>query len=556
MSNSLLSVAALALVASPVVASPAAATRALVEEKTIPELQTAMARGEFSAEELTRAAIARIAALDGKLHSVIAVNPDAVAQARAADAARKAGKASGPMAGIPVLVKDNVETRDPMATTAGSLALKDNLTGRDSPSVANLRAGGAVILGKTNLSEWANIRSTRSMSGWSAIGGLVANPYDLTRTACGSSSGSGASVAASLAPVAIGTETDGSVTCPSAMNGLAGLKPTVGLVSRTHVVPISHSQDTPGPMGRSVTDIAALLSVMAGSDPADKATAEADERKLDYVAALRGASLKGVRIGVLRDKMGGEPKTVAVFEAALKSLEASGAVLVDIRDSSTLGLDDAEFSVLTYELKADLNAYLATTPATVKTRTLTDVIAFNSANSGKEMPYFRQEIFEIAQAKTGLDDPGYIAAVTRSQAISTTRLDGLLKDHDVEFLVAPTYAPAWKSDPILGDVYNGPSATQLPATSGYPHLTVPMGFVQGMPVGLSFMGGKWSDADLLKAGYVFEQATKAESAGAEVERYGKKCTVVFGSISRPDKNPERRCPSAPSERHDIPSKYV
>jgi amidase len=293
------------------------------------------------------------------------------------------------------------------------------------------------------------------------------------------------------------------------MNGLAGLKPTVGLVSRTHVVPISHTQDTPGPMGRSVTDIAALLTVMAGSDPADKATAEADAKKADYVAALQGASLKGVRIGVLRDKLGGEPKTVTVFEAALKSLQSAGAILVDIKDSSTPGLDDAEFSVLTYELKADLNTYLATTPAAVKTRTLADVIAFNSANAGKEMPYFRQEIFEMAQAKAGLDDPGYIAAVTRSQAISTTRLDGLLKDHDVKFLVAPTYAPAWKSDPIHGDVYNGPSATQLPATSGYPHLTVPMGFVQGMPVGLSFMGGKWSDADLLKAGYVFEQATKA-----------------------------------------------
>lgn len=512
MSRAFLSVVAAALMASPVHASPAAAAKALIAEKTIPELQAGMIRGDFSAEDLTRAAIARIKALDGRLHSVIAVNPDAITQAKAADTARKAGKAPGPMAGIPVLVKDNVETKDPMATTAGSLALKDNLTGRDSPSVASLRAGGAVILGKTNLSEWANIRSTHSMSGWSAIGGLVANPYDLTRTACGSSSGSGASIAASFAPVAIGTETDGSVTCPSAMNGLAGLKPTVGLVSRTHVVPISHTQDTPGPMGRSITDIAALLTVMAGSDPADKATAEADTKKTDYVAGLKDASLKGVRIGVLRDKLGGEPKTVAVFEAALKSLEAAGALLVDIKDSSTPGLDDAEFTVFTYELKADLNAYLATTPPAVKTRTLADVIAFNTTHAGEEMPHFRQEIFERAQATTGLDDPEYIAARARSQAMSTTRLDGLFKDHDVRFLVAPTYAVAWKSDAIYGDVYNGPFATQLPATSGYPHLTVPMGFVEGMPVGLSLMGPKWSDADLLKAGYVFEQVTKARKA--------------------------------------------
>lgn len=509
-----LSFAAITLLAAPAAASPPAATKALVGEMTIPELQAAMVRGDFSAEELTKAAMARVAALDGRLHSIIAINPNAVAQARAVDAARKAGRAMGPMAGIPVLVKDNVETKDPMATTAGSLALKDNVTGRDSPSIANLRAGGAVILGKTNLSEWANIRSTHSMSGWSAIGGLVANPYDLTRTACGSSSGAGASIAASFAPVAIGTETDGSVTCPAAMNGLVGLKPSVGLVSRSHVVPISHTQDTPGPMGRSVTDTAALLTVMAGSDAADKVTAEADAKKMDYVAGLTNASLKGVRIGILRDKLGDEPKTLAVFEVALKSLEAAGAILVDIRDSSTPGLGDAEFTVLTYELKADLNAYLAATPSAVKARTLADVIAFNTANASMEMPYFRQEIFEMAQAKKGLDDPEYIAALARSQAISSTRLDGLLKDHDVSLLIAPTYAVAWKSDAIYGDVYNGPSATQLPATSGYPHLTVPMGFVQGLPVGLSFIGTRWSDADLLKAGYVFEQTTKARRAPA------------------------------------------
>ncbi len=499
----------LGAVSSPALATPAAATRALMSEMSVPDLQAAMKRGDFTSEELTRAAIARISAIDGKLHSVIMVNPDAVKLAQGADAARKSGKDLGPMMGVPVLVKDNMETNDPMPTTAGSLALKDNLTHRDSPSIARLRAGGAVILGKTNLSEWANIRSTHSMSGWSGVGGLVANPYDLSRTSCGSSSGSGAAIAADLAVIAIGTETDGSVTCPSAMNGLAGIKPTVGLVSRTHVVPISHTQDTPGPMGHSVTDIAVLLTVMAGSDPADKATVDADAKKIDYVAALSGASLKGVRIGVLRDKIGNDPKTAEVFEGALKSLTDAGAILVDIKDSSTPGLDDAEFDVLKFELKADLNTYLATLPDMVKTRTLADVIAFDTAHASEEMPFFKQEIFDMAQALKGLDDPAYIAAVTKSQSIAQTRLDGLMKDHDVTLLVAPTYAPAWKSDTIYGDVYNGPSATQLPATAGYPHLTVPMGYVQGMPVGISFMGGKWRDADLLKAGYAFEQVTKA-----------------------------------------------
>ncbi len=489
--------------------APDPAMKALTGEMPIADMEAALKRGDFTSEALTKAAIARITALDGKLHAVIAVNPDALKQARAADAALKAGKDLGPLMGIPVLVKDNIETLDPVATTAGSLALKDNVTGRDSPSIARLRAGGAVILAKANLSEWANIRSTHAMSGWSAMGGLVANPYELSRTACGSSSGTGAGIAADYAVVGIGSETDGSVTCPSSMNGLAGLKPTVGLVSRTHIVPISHSQDTAGPMGHSVADIAALLTVMAGSDPTDSATADADKHKADYVAALKGATLKGVRIGVLRDQVGNEPKTAAVFELALAALKAQGAELVDIKDSSAEGLGDAEDAVLHYELKADLNAYLSTTPATVKTRTLSDLIAFNTAHAAEEMPFFGQEFFQAADAKKGLDDPDYITAAAKAKALSQARIDGLLKDHDVAFLVAPTYAPAWTSDPIYGDVYNGPSATTLPATSGYPHLTVPMGFVQGLPVGLSFIGPKWSEAGLLKAGYVYEQATHA-----------------------------------------------
>lgn len=517
MSRILLSIMTAAAIAMPVFCGPAfarpaapdPAAKALTGEMSVADIEAALKRGDFTSEALTRAAIARITALDGRLHAVIAVNPNALKQARAADAALKAGKALGPLMGIPVLVKDNIETADPVATTAGSLALKDNVTGRDSPSVARLRAGGAVILAKANLSEWANIRSTHAMSGWSAMGGLVANPYDLSRTACGSSSGTGAGLAADFAVVGIGSETDGSVTCPSSMNGLVGLKPTVGLVSRTHIVPISHSQDTAGPMGHSVTDIAALLTIMAGSDPADVATADADRHKTDYVAALKDASLKGVRIGVLRDQVGNEPKTAAVFEQALAALKAQGAELIDIKDSSADGLGDAEDVVLHYELKADLNAYLATTPKAVQSRTLSDLIAFNKAHSAEEMPFFGQEFFEAADAKKGLDEPEYVAAAAKARALSQARIDGLLKDHGVAFLIAPTYAPAWQSDPIYGDVYNGPSATTLPATSGYPHLTVPMGVVQGLPVGLSFIGAKWSEAELLKAGYAFEQATHA-----------------------------------------------
>jgi len=484
------------------------AEAALTGEMSIADLQAAMKKGRVTSEGLTRAALARIKALDGTLHAVIAVNPDALAQAKAADAARKAGKALGPMMGIPVLVKDNIETLDPVATTAGSLALKDNITHRDAPVIARLRAGGAVILAKANLSEWANIRSSHAMSGWSAVGGLVANPYALDRTACGSSSGTGAGIAADYAVVGIGTETDGSVTCPSSMQGLAGLKPTVGLVSRTHIVPISHSQDTAGPMGHSVADIAALLTVMAGSDPADAATAEADAHKADYSQGLSKDALKGVRIGVLRDEIGNEPKTAEMFEKALQGLKDAGAVLVDIKESSVAKLGDNEGQVLNFELKADLNAYLATTPATVKTRTLSDVIAFDTANAAKEMPFFKQELFEDAQKTSGLSDPAYVAA-SGAKAAAAARIDGLLKDNNVALLVAPTYAPAWLSDPVYGDIYNGPSATQLPAVAGYPHLTVPMGMIQGLPVGLSFIGTRWSEASLLKAGYAFEQVTHA-----------------------------------------------
>jgi amidase len=458
-----------------------------------------------SAERDAAGYVARIAKIDRagpRLNSVLMVNPDWRTQARALD--RQAPL--GPLHGRAILIKDNIETADRMPTTAGSLALASNFAGRDAPLVARLRAGGALILGKTNLSEWANIRSDRSMSGWSAVGGMVRNPYALDRTSCGSSSGSGAAIAAGFAWGAIGTETDGSVVCPASINGLVGLKPTVGLVSRTHVVPISHSQDTPGPMTRTVRDAALLLGAIAGSDPADAATIDADRRKTDYAAALSG-SIAGVRIGVLRGAVGSNPATIAVFDAALARLKAAGAVLVEIaKIDAPKGIGEAEGTVLYTELKADLNAYLATTPPTVKARTLAEIIAFNTANAAREMPFFGQETFIKAQATQGLDDPDYLKALALSRDGARATLTRLLTDNKVAMLVAPTYGPAWLTDPVHGDQYEGPSASGLPAVSGYPHLTVPMGQVMGLPVGLSLMGPAWSEAMLLNAGDVYERA--------------------------------------------------
>ncbi|WP_448663132.1 amidase [Sphingomonas sp. CJ20] len=486
---------------------------AAVEEKSIDDLRAMLASGSWTSARLTDTYIARIAMLDRHgptLRSVIAISPDAMAQAAASDARRKAGKLLGPMDGIPVLIKDNIETRE-LPTTAGSLALAANDTRRDAPVVALLRAQGAVILGKTNLSEWANIRSSSSMSGWSAVGGLVRNPYALDRSACGSSSGSGAAVAASLAAVAVGTETDGSVVCPAAMNGLAGLKPTLGLVSRTHVVPISHSQDTPGPMGRTVKDVAVLFSAMIGADPADAATKRADTYRRDYAAGLSATALKGLRIGYWRPEM--EESLGAAFDKALDVLRAAGAVLVEVKLPELKGLGEAESLVLHTELKADLDAYLATTPATVRTRTLADVIAFNAAHKDAEMPFFGQETFLKAAATKGLADPDYLAARATSLRLAGAEgIDAMLKAGDVRLLVTPTYGTPWLSDPAHGDQFTGPSASELPAVSGYPHLTVPMGLVEGLPAGLSFIGTAYADGLLLNAGYAYEQASKARVA--------------------------------------------
>lgn len=479
--------------------------RALTRETEVTELADAMATGHLTAVDLTSGALALIARHNPRLHAVIAVNPTALEDAKTVDAARKSGAALGPLAGIPVLIKDNIETKDRIATTAGSLALKDNVTLRDAPLVARLRAAGAIIIGKANLSEWANIRSSHSVSGWSGMGGLTVNPYQAGRTACGSSSGSGAGVAADLAVLAVGTETDGSVTCPASVNGVVGLKPSLGLISRSRVIPISHSQDTPGPMGHSVKDVAAMLTIISGSDPEDPASLEADQHKIDFAAALSADGLKGVRIGVLRDQIGNQPKTRALFENALTRLAATGATLVDIPDSKVEGLNDLEHLVLMTELKADLNAYLATTPKAVKTRTLADLIAFDTQHAKQEMPWFDQELFIEAEATKGPDDPDYLAALAKERSLARGRLDSLMADNQVTILVSPTKGPAWFADIVNGDVNNGPSTARLPAISGYPHLTVPIGLIQGLPVGISFVGAAWSDSALLQAGYAFEQ---------------------------------------------------
>jgi amidase len=450
--------------------------------------------------------LARIAELDDagpQLNAVLAVN---------ADAAQIALRNSElPLAGRTVLVKDNIETRE-WPTTAGSLALAGNMTGRDAPLIVRLREAGGVVLGKTNLSEWANIRSSRSSSGWSAVGGLTRNPHGRGRNACGSSSGSGAAIAAGLAWAAIGTETDGSITCPASVNGIVGFKPTVGLVSRTYVVPISHSQDTPGPMARSVTDAALLLNAIAGSDPADPATAEADARKVDYTAGLDGASLTGVRIGVLRKQVGSNPAVARLFDLALADLARAGAELIPIDYEPPDEMGEKEFAVLLYELREDLAAYLAASPAALPVRTLDEVIAFNEAHAAEELRWFGQDIFE--QAAKATDRAAYEAARADSLRLAGPEgIDRLLAENQVAFLVAPTTGPAWLTDLVLGDHYEGSiGAGSLAAIAGYPHLSVPMGAVEGLPVGLSMIAAKWHDAAVLRAGAVYERARSAPLA--------------------------------------------
>ncbi len=472
----------------------------------MPALALLLALAASDAETNTKAAIDRVQKIDPQIHAVLALDPTALDQARALDRSRVA---RGPLFGLPILIKDNIETRGPLPTTAGSLALAANVTGRDAPLVARLRAAGAVILGKTNLSEWANMRSSASISGWSAIGGQTHNPFALDRDPCGSSSGSAAAVAAGLTNAAIGTETDGSITCPASLNGIVGLKPTVGLVSRTHIVPISHSQDTAGPMASDVRTAAMVLQAIAGTDPADPATAAADAHRTDYLAALKPDALNGVRIGVLRFVGPWSPPVDALFAQALAVLHSKGATLVDIaamKDRDKIG--PAELSVLLTELKADMNTYLATTPKAVASRTLAGLIAFNRANP-RELALFGQDSFEKAEATSGLSDPAYLAARALSLRLAGhDGIDAMLAANNVVALVAPTMPPAWKIDAVNGDQIAGGGPADLAAVAGYPHLTVPMGAVRGLPVGLSFVGPAWSEARLLGLGYAYEQAAK------------------------------------------------
>ena len=450
--------------------------------------------------------LGRIKALDDagpQLNAVIVQADEQTARKEADDAADL------PLGGRTVLVKDNIETRE-WPTTAGSLALADNRTERDAPLIARLRAAGGVVLGKTNLSEWANIRDGNSTSGWSAVGGLTKNPHAIDRNTCGSSSGSGAAVAAGFAWAALGTETDGSITCPASINGVVGFKPTVGLVSRTHIVPISHSQDTAGPMAQNVHDAAMLLTAIAGSDPADPATRDADEHKIDFAAALAGASLKGVRIGVMEKQVGTREDVKALFDKALDDLKRAGAVLVPIDYDMPDKMGEAEFTVLLYELRTDMQSYLGSLPEPGMPKTLADLVAFNKAHANEELRWFGQSTFE--QALKATDKPAYEKARQTSFDLAGPQgIDKLMADNKVAFLIAPTMGPAWTSDLVNGDHFSGNiGAGSLAAIAGYPHLTVPMGDVDGLPIGLSIMSGKWHDADVLRAGAAYEAVRSAK----------------------------------------------
>ncbi len=469
----------------------------------MPEIAVGLADGQITSEAITQGYLDRIAEIDRKgptLRSVLTVNPRALDDARASDARRAANMALGPLDGVPILLKDNIESADPMPTTAGALALKDNLTGRDSPLVAGLRAQGAIILGKTNLSQWANFRSNDSMSGWSALGGQVRNPHILDRNPCGSSSGSGVAVAASLAAGAVGTETNGSISCPSTVNGVVGFKPTVGLVAQDLIVPISSTQDTAGPMTKTVTGAAMMLNAMATG-----------AAKTDYVAALDANSLTGTRIGVARFAQGSHPGITSLFNAALRDLEAAGAALVEIEkfEPAAENFWSKTRLVLNYEFKATLNDYLASTPDAVATRSLQALIDFNNQNADVELALFDQSIFEAAAPLGDLQTTEYVEA--RADVLRATRengIDKMLADNDVDFIVSPSGPLAPPVDAVNGDVWPAwAGAGYLAAIAGYPHLTVPMGTEKGLPVGLSFIGGKDQDAAILSYGFAYEQRT-------------------------------------------------
>jgi amidase len=489
-----------------------------LEEATIADLAVAMATGHLTSRRITEMYLERIATLNTagpELRAVIEINPDALDTAEALDHERAATGPRGPLHGVPILLKDNIDTADQTLTTAGSLALADSRPAQDATVAARLRAAGAVLLGKANMSEWANIRSSHSSSGWSARGGQARNPYGLARTPCGSSSGSATAVAANLCAVALGTETNGSILCPGHINGVVGIKPTVGLTSRAGVIPISHTQDTVGPFGRTVADAAATLGALTGVDPRDPATTVSDGHSYtDYTQFLDANALRGARIGVARETFFGYSEKVdPIAEAAIAALKEAGAEVIDPADIPTAkALDEtkAEFEVLLYELKADLNAYLATRPPEGAVRTLEDVIAFNEAHAGAELPYFGQDALSAAQAKGPLTDEAYLSALAEIRRLSRAEgIDEVMARLRLDALFMPTGGPAWMIDLVNGDARGGGSSSGPAALAGYPAITVPAGMVSGLPLGVTFMGRAWSEPRLIALAYAFEQATHA-----------------------------------------------
>jgi amidase len=484
-----------------------------IEEATITALQEAMKSGKYTARRLVEMYLARVDEIDKRgpaINSVIEVNPDAMAIAESLDKERKERGPRGPLHGVPILIKDNIDTADRMNTTAGSLALAGSIAAKDAFVAQRLRAAGAVILGKTNLSEWANFRSTHSTSGWSGRGGQTRNPYALDRNPCGSSSGSGAAASANLCAAAIGTETDGSVVCPSSANSLVGIKPTLGLVSRSGIIPIAHSQDTAGPMARTVADACILLGAIAGVDSRDTVTIESrGKSQPNYTKFLDPNGLKGARIGVVRKSFGFNEQVDKLMNDSIEAMKQAGAVIVDPADIPTAGkFDDSEFEVLLYEFKADLNAYLAKLGPRAPVHSLKEIIEFNEKNRDKEMPYFGQEIMIRAEAKGPLTSPEYRKALAKNLRLSRTEgIDAVMTRHRLDAIIAPTGGPPWKTDLINGDHFTGGFSTAS-AVAGYPHITVPAGYIRGLPVGISFAGRAYSEPALIKLAYAYEQATK------------------------------------------------
>jgi amidase len=484
-----------------------------LDEASVADLQEGMKSGKYTARSIAQKYLERIAEIDKRgpaLNSVIELNPDALAIANAMDAERKAKGPRSPMHGIPVLIKDNIGTADRMMTTAGSLALLGFTPEKDSGVAQRLREAGAVILGKTNLSEWANFRSNHSSSGWSGRGGQTRNPYALDRNPCGSSSGAGAAVAANLCAVTVGSETDGSVVCPSSANGVVGIKPTLGLVSRSGIIPIAHSQDTAGPICRTVADAAILLGAMAGIDPADSATeASRGKAQADYTKFLDRGGLRGARIGVVRKFFDFNDGFGPLMETLLDVMKREGAVLVDPVEIESIGkFDKSELEVLEYEFKADLNAYLAAAGPGVSVHSLKEIIEFNERNREKEMPFFGQDLLVKSEAKGPLTDKAYLDALEKNHRLTREEgIDAAMDKHQLDALVAPTAGPSWLTDHVTGDHDTGGSSS-LAAVAGYPNMNVPAGFIFGMPVGISFFGRAWSEPALIKIAYAFEQATR------------------------------------------------